>query len=295
MAALKKEIIKKENKKRIVFILKLLLLLALVYINFAYHSRVDLEDTPFSGLVKGILFYLTANLLISSVRIIVVYFYIRRKQLASSEDNVVLAINRIAAVLNVAVLIATFFLLVDLDWPSFFASFSLVAVATVLITKDYISNTINGLIIMLSDRVSLNDYVKVGSHLGKVVDITLSNVHLLDDAQHTIIIPNNTVFSSDIVNYTKKNTAYVEVNFEIKPEHLANIESLEEQLANHMMPFEDVIEPDTYELLLLQVLTDKILLRFRFALSKPVFEQKNKMQHWVLKKVVEWVTQYDVA
>ncbi len=302
MVALKKEIVKKEHHKRVAYIFKLLLLLVLVYINFTYQSWLSLHSETsvnqlwlnlhskiLTKIVKGASFYLAANLLISSVRMVIVYFHIRKKR--NSEDNVVLGINRIATILNASVLIATFFLLAELNWQAFFASFSLVAVATVLITKDYISNTINGLIIMLSDRVSLNDYVKVGNHTGKVVDITLSNVHLLDDARHMIIIPNSTVFSSDVVNYTKKASIYMEVNFELKPEYMANIDLLEEALIRHMEPFKDSIKRRTYELLLLQVLTDKIMLQFRFALSKPAFEQKSKMHHWVLKKVVQWVRQ----
>lgn len=289
----KKEIVRQEKRKRVVFIVKLLLLLGLLYVRFYYREWVVDEEGELSGWIKAVLFYLTANLLISLARIISVYLYIKQKQLANEENNVVLAINRIAILLNVAVLIGAFFLLVEIDWQTFFASFSLVAVATVLLTKDYISNTVNGLIIMVSDRISLNDYVKIGGHAGKVIDITLSNVHLLDDAKRMILIPNNTAFASDIINYTRKTTSYVEVNFDVKPEKVKDLNLLEGELIEAMHPYDELIKKNTYELMVEQVLTDKISLQFRFALRKPTFEKERELKHWVLKRVAHWVMAED--
>lgn len=288
----KKEIVRQENRKRVAFIVKLLLLLGLLYVRFYYREWVEAEE-HLSGLVKALVFYLTANLLISLARIMSVHVYIRGKQLENEEDNVVLAINRIAILLNVAVLIGAFFLLIEIDWQTFFASFSLVAVATVLLTKDYISNTVNGLIIMVSDRISLNDYVKIGGHAGKVVDITLSNVHLLDDARRTILIPNNTAFASDIINYTRKTTSYVEVNFDIKPEKIKDLNLLEGELVEAMHPYDELIKNNTYELVVEQVLTDKISLQFRFALRRPSFDKEREIKHRVLKTVAHWVMAED--
>lgn len=287
----KKEIVRQEYHKRLVFILKLLLLIGLLYVRIQYQEWLEGEDTSdyLPVLVRALLFYLTANLLISLARIISVHFYIRRMHLENEENNVVLAINRIAILLNGTALITTLFLLINLEWKEFFASFSLVAVATVLLTKDYISNTVNGLIIMVTDRISLNDYVKVGGHAGKVVDITLSNVHLLDDARRIILIPNNTVFSADIINYTRKSTSYVEVNFDVKPEKIKDLDLLEDQLREAMHPYDELVKKNTYELLVEQVLTDKVSLQFRFALKRPSFDKEKEIKHWVLKKVVNWV------
>lgn len=287
----KKEIVRQERHKRLVFILKFLFLLGLLYVNFHYQEW-GLEES-LSRMVRILLFYLTAHLLISLARIISVHFYIRRMHLENEENNVVLAINRIAALLNVAVLLAAVFLSFGLKWDEFFTSFSLVAVATVLLTKDYISNTVNGLIIMVSDRISLNDYVKIGGHAGKVVDITLSNVHLLDDARRTILIPNNTVFSADIVNYTRKSTIYVEANFDVKPEKIKDLDLLENQLIDAMHPYDEMVKKNSYELLVEQVLTDKVSLQFRFALKRPSFDKEKELKHWVLKRVVNWVMEED--
>lgn len=281
----RKRIVRQEIRKRALFTLKLLLLIGLLYVNFQYKTWIEEEQNFLSGIVRALLFYLLSNLLISLGRIVVVHLYIQQKQLKNEENNVILAINQIATLLNVAVLIATVFLLLDLSWQTFFTSFSLVAVATVILTKEYIANTVNGLIIMVSDRILLNDYVKIGNHTGKVVDITLSNVHLLDDAEHVVLIPNNTVFASDIINYTKKASGYVEVNFDIKPEVAKDLAQLEEQLIEAMQPHDHLIRKNSYELRVKNILMDKISLQFRFALQTPHVEKEKELQYRVLRKI----------
>ena len=284
-----KKIIKQENRKRAVFMVKLLMLIGLLYINFHYDAWMQSHEVFLSGVVKGLLFYLIANLLVSIVRIMLVHIYIRQKKLESEANNVVLAINRMATLLNVAVLIATAFLLLGLTWATFFTSFSLVAVATVILTKDYISNTVNGLIIMMSDRISLNDYIKVGHHKGKVIDITLSNVHLLDEAERIILIPNNTVFGSDIINYTRNGFRYVEVNFELKPEKLTGLSMLEQQLTEAIYPYAHLVRKDSYELRVIHVLMDKISLQFRFILHKPEIEKERELEYLLLRTIADQV------
>lgn len=285
----RKRIVRQEIRKRALFTFKLLLLIGLLYINFQYKAWIEEEQNFLSGIVRALLFYLLSNLLISLGRIVVVHLYIQQKQLKNKENNVILAINQIATLLNTAILVATVFLLLDLSWQTFFTSFSLVAVATVILTKEYISNTVNGLIIMVSDRILLNDYVKIGNHTGKVVDITLSNVHLLDDAEHVVLIPNNTVFASEIINYTKKAAGYVEVNFDIKPEAARDLAQLEDQLIEAMQPHDPLIRKNSYELRVKNILMDKFSLQFRFALQNPQVEKEKELRYWVLRKIARLV------
>ncbi len=282
----KKRVAKQENRKRAVFIFKLLLLAGLCYVSIQYQEWIKAQPVRMFDLIRSLIFYLSANILISLARIVFVYLYIRRKQLVK-ENNVVLAINRMATLLNAAILVASIILLSNLTWEAFFTSFSLVAVATVLLTKDYISNTVNGLILMVSDRIVLNDYIKIGSHTGKVVDITLSNVHLLNDAKHVILIPNNTVFASDVINYTRKASRYVEVDFEVKPDMIKDLTELEEQLIEAMRPYDSLVKKNSYELLVDHVASDEISLRFRFVLQASDMQKEKKLKHEILRKVTQ--------
>lgn len=281
----KKRIRQHELKRRVLFGLKLVLLLALVYVYTQYYDWLRAQDEMVLRLVKMLLFYLTANLLVSLGRTLLVYFYLKGKNPQPKQSSVVLAINRIATLLKRAALVIAGFLLFDLKWNDFFATFSLVAVATVLVTKDYISNTINGLVNMMGDRLSLGDQVKINGHEGKVVNITLSNVYIVDHEDHLITIPNNTVFAADIVNYGKQRAGRVAVPFELKPEH--GLGDWEERLREAMRPHDQWVKPDSYELVVREITTDKIVCAFTFTLKRPNYERAEELSGHLRRTIAQ--------
>ena len=281
----RKRIRQQEIRRRVLFAVKLMLLLAITYVYVQHHPWLRAQEGLWLRSAKMLLFYLSANLAISLGRTVLVYVYLRSNAPNPKQSSVVLAINRIATLLKGAALIIACFLLFDLKWNDFFATFSLVAVATVLLTKDYISNTINGLINMMADRLSLGDYVKVGDYEGKVVNITLSNVYLVDDEDHLITIPNNTVFAADVINYHKQQAGRVAVPFEIKPYRAIN--ELEQQLQEAMRPHDPWVKPDSYELIVKHLAADKVDCLFTFTLLKPDYERASVLKKHLLRTLVQ--------
>ena len=274
-----------EIRRRILFALKLALLLAIAYVYVQHHAWLRTQEVLWLRLAKMLLFYLSANLTISLGRTVLVYVYLRSNAPNPKQSSVVLAINRMATLLKGIAFVIACFLLFELKWNDFFATFSLVAVATVLLTKDYISNTINGLINMMADRLSLGDYIKIGAYEGKVVNITLSNVYLVDDEDHLITIPNNTVFAADIINHNKQRAGRVSVPFEIKPERV--IGEVEQQLREAMRPHDHLVNPESYELIVKQLTTDKIDCIFTFTLLKPNYERAVELKKQLLRTLAQ--------
>ena len=279
---------RQEIKRRVLFAFKLALLGGLTYLYVQHYAWLRVQDgmgLHLTNLTKMLLFYLSANLMISLGRTVLVYVYLRSNVPNPKQSSVVLAINRIATLLKGSAFIIACFLLFDLKWNDFFATFSLVAVATVLLTKDYISNTINGLINMMADRLSLGDYVKINGHEGKVVNITLSNVYLVDDEDHLITIPNNAVFAADITNHNKQRAGRVAVPFEMKPEQPIN--DLEQRLREAMHPYDHLVKPESYELIVKQLTTTKVDCIFTFTLLKPNYERALELKKHLLRTLVQ--------
>mgnify|MGYP001792398814 CR=1 FL=1 len=289
----KTHLVKKENRKRISFLLKLLLVAGLIYANIRYDYWISFFTAnnpdlavPLARVFRALLFILTSNLLISLARIVLVAVYIRRKNERSRERNVVLAINRMVTLLNITVIVVGGFLLFELEWDDFFSTFSLVAVATVLLTKDYISNTVNGLINMMSDQLALGDRVKIGTHEGTIKDITLSNVYLEDEEENHIIIPNNTVFAADVINYNQQRGELVEVPVELHPDTVGNITEWETRIKESLQPFHSYINLAKVKVRLQHVSTDKVQLvvQFRSKTSSP--GRKKEMIHTILQQFI---------
>ena len=280
-----------EYRRRIYFLLKLLLLASLLYVNYRFSDFLE-EEFFYTRILRSVIFFLTSHLLVSLVRIAIVYFYVLRKNLQErEEDNVVLAINRIATLISGAAFIAAVFLLFEITWQTFFTSFSLVAVASVILTKDYISNMVNGMIFMVTDRFVLGDFVKVGNFEGKIINITLSSVHLRTEEGDFVAIPNNTVYAADIINYSRRESGLINVSFDIKPALLKDTAPLMDALESATRDYDKLIQKNSYELIVRNITTDKVQVSFQFYLKTPDPELEREVRQHALQQVSQAIAQ----
>ncbi len=178
-------------------------------------------------LINFLVFALGANLVIIALSL----FYRRRKRLAPGlSDNVLAGLNNIFYLLLAGGIPITVLGMFGIDARTLFTSLSIVAAAIAIVSKDYFNEIISGIIISFSRDISINDYVKVGEHKGKILDINLSKISLLNEDDDIIFIPNHKVFSSEIINYTTKEIKRVNIPFEVDLKLLSTIEELENNL-----------------------------------------------------------------
>lgn len=76
------------------------------------------------------------------------------------------------------------------------------AVAIGLSLKDQLSNFAAGIMIVTFRPFVRGDYVQISNHTGTVTEITLVNTHLTTTNNHDVIIPNSSITTSAVVNYT---------------------------------------------------------------------------------------------
>ena len=76
------------------------------------------------------------------------------------------------------------------------------AVAIGLALKDQLSNFAAGIMIVTFKPFVKGDYVQISSYTGTVGEITLVNTHLTTINNHDVIIPNSSITTSAVVNYT---------------------------------------------------------------------------------------------
>lgn len=165
---------------------------------------------------RALIVFLGPSTAVSFLRLIIIYWYIRKHRLKPNiKDNFILGINRIVSILNTAFGIIAFMIFMGIAPLEFLTSITIVAAAIAVTFKDYITNMINGLIIMFSDRLSLGDHIKVQDTEGKILDITLINVILQNEDNDMVIVPNSVIFSSVIINQSKQNIKKLSIEFEL--------------------------------------------------------------------------------
>ncbi len=136
--------------------------------------------------------------------------------------------------------------------------------------------------------VTIGDQVSIDGNKGKILDITLTNVHLLNDDDDIIYIPNNKVFSSEIINYTRRELKRTSIEFEVDPLIISDIEGLERRLIEILAPHIHEIQPGTCQLKTVSVKKDVLQLKFQYILNEPLNKEVDKkIRRFFIRRLVK--------
>lgn len=98
-----------------------------------------------------------------------------------------------------------------IDVTSLIAVLSVAGLALSLALQGTLSNLAGGIVILTTKPLHVGDYVAVGGSEGHVEEIGMTYLKLLTYDHLTVFIPNSTVTSSNIVNYTLDGKRRVEL------------------------------------------------------------------------------------
>lgn len=278
--------VKKENKKRVRFIFKVALFSSILFsTNYFYKDLIELGIPD--HFLHALIFYLYADLTISLARLIIVFFYQRKNKIGKDvKNNFEVGINHIANILHTFVFIGAVLTLFEIEVIPLITSLSIVAAAIAILSKDYISNMINGMIIMFSDELAIGDEIKIGDVRGKIVDITLVNMHIVNDDEDLIYIPNSLILTSQILNFTKRRVKKVSFDFDLKNTLLKDVEAVEEYIKESLEPYKSSIVSDSYNLRIIKINEAYTSLKFQFILLKNSKIQERDIRRVALRRVL---------
>jgi small-conductance mechanosensitive channel len=287
--------------RRLTIISKFLILIGLTYISLEGIPLVDFlpaikykyhETINFYGSVT---FSLTIFLLILDfIQVLLVKFYKRKHQL-KYDDNFVIGISHIYNLLVVGGIFFGILSLFRIDVRAAFTSLSIIFAGLAILTKEYVANLLSGMIITFSGHLSIGDQVMIGKHKGKIMDITLQNIHLRNEDDDYIYIPCNTVFFTEVINYTKMTFKRTSIEFEMNSKNLESIEVLEAKIIETLAPFYDKIDPESYYLRVADILKDRIQLKFQYILKEPNRELERLIRRKTVRKLVEIIHQKEIS
>ena len=218
-------------------------------------------------------------------------WWYRRRHKVRGDDNFVVGVGQIYSLLLAMGIIVGILSLFRINVRELFTSLSIIFAGIAILTKDYVSNMINGMIITFSGQLGIGDNVRIGQHRGKITDITLQNIHLLNDDDDMIYIPNNLVLTSEVVNYTKREVKRTSIDFDIDLKHLKTVEDLEKSLTDALTPFQDLIQPDSYYLRVAEVKKDSVAMKFQYILKEPNKNLERQIRRRTIRRLVEIISE----
>jgi small-conductance mechanosensitive channel len=286
--------------RKATLIFKLLILIGL--------SFIALEDIPVSDLLPplkskyraiadfygGTAVKLAIFLLILDFfQVLLLYFYKRRNRI-KHDDNFVVGVGHIYNILVVGGILFGVLSIFKINVREAFTSISIIFAGLAILTKEYVANLLSGMIITFSGHLSIGDQVLIGKQKGKIMDITLQNIHLRNEDDDYIYIPCNTVFFTEVINYTKMVIKRTSIEFEINIKNLESVETLEAAIIETLSPFHDKIDPESYYLRVAEILKDRVLLKFQYILKEPNRELERLIRRKTVRRLVQIMHQKEV-
>lgn len=268
-------------------ILSLFILLGLRIFSGWWSPWVQGYEHPILLVLNFLIFAIGGQLVVN----ILAWFWRRSKNIAANhKDTVIVGLQNIYYLLLAGATVMTILGFWGIDSRTLFTTLSIVAAAIAIISKDFISEIISGIIISFSREVSINDYVKIGAYKGRVMDLNITKIALLNEDDELVFIPNNTVFTSEIINYTKRGTRRVNIEFAINLAALTTIEALEHDLIHAISDFREYIEPDSYNLRITELTKDSVSCKFSYLIKQREREIERDIRKKTVRQVVDFVS-----
>src|SRR5688500_11711468 len=111
------------------------------------------------------------------LRLFMLFIY-KKRNTTKGKDNFVIGINTITYLLSSIIIVIAVLVILRVNVRGLFTSISIIAAAIAIISKDYISNAINGMILMFNNQITIGDYIRIGTNEGKITHISLMNIQL---------------------------------------------------------------------------------------------------------------------
>jgi small-conductance mechanosensitive channel len=265
------------------------MLIILVSLRKSFISLINTLEPP-ERFAVTLYHALVVFLTIEAARLMTIAFY--RPQGGVKKDNFTAGLSQIARIvygLIFGILVLSMF---SISMKETITTLSVLAAALALITKDYISNLINGMYMTLARIVNIGDTVMITETKGKIIDITLSNVHLLNEDDDIVYIPNNNVFSSQIINYTRRELKKSSIDFELDITQIDQLEKIEKEIIFALNELQDLIQPGSMVLKVNSIRHEYCSFKFQYILNDTLNkEHDNKVKRQVISFVMRYSLQ----
>ncbi len=274
--------------KILIIIIEALLVSGSVFSIYYFDTQKVIKHHAVKALLSFVFYVISIDL----IRRVINYIYKTRRSIPYyKNDNFNYGINNISRFIIFLGLIATIFGLFGIDLKSLLTSLSIVAAAIAIITKDYITDFMIGLYFSFSKEFEINDYVQFGTQKGKVHEISMLKIKLLNDDDDLVIIPNSKIYGNDIINYTKKDIRSLSIDFQIDIQSVQSIEALENDLISALSDFDEYLERESFNLKIVELKKDYIDIKFQYILKKFDRELQSKIRRKTVRRVFNFLSE----
>jgi small-conductance mechanosensitive channel len=274
---------------KIKFLLNFLLLGLTFYLKFINTDSASLiaKNYQLQAILAFAIFYFVIYLASNAFK----FLYSRKHKIPrDKKNNVHFGVENIA---NVLIAIAFMLLILSMFGVQpieLITSLTIVAAAFAILTKEYIADFLSGIYLSFSNTFEINDQVKIDNQKGKVVEISMLKVKILNEDDDIVIIPNIKVHSNEIINYTKRDARLMTIDFQIALKYIDSLDQLEKEIINSLDSFKVHIEEKSYTLKVVEMKMDYLDLKFQYTIKQSDLELVKKIRRKTIREVFNFIS-----
>ncbi len=155
---------------------------------------------------------------------------------ASIEQLLLNLMSMVVIILWIASVMSQF----GFDIVSVVAGLGIAGIAVGFAAQATLANFISGITILIEQSFQVGDWVRINDQEGKVVQIALRTTQILTRDNITVIFPNSTVASAEVINLTSKNLIRFDIEVRIALE--ADIQQARELILAVLAATDEVVE-----------------------------------------------------
>jgi MscS family membrane protein len=276
-------------KKYWIVIINAVLLFGVIYLKFfnAVTSKIITDYYQLQSVLAFVIFYIAINFFSNAAK----YFYSKKNNIPlNKKNNVHFGIENIANFTVGAGLFIMFLSIFGINPSELITSLTIVAAAFAILTKEYIVDFLSGVYLSFSNTFEINDFVKIDYQKGKIVEIGMMKVKILNDDDDIVIIPNSKVYYSEIINYTKRDVRLMTIDFQIALKYIDSIEQLEKEIISSLKSFSAYIEPKSYNLKVVEMKMDYLEVKFQYTLILVDMDLQRKIRKKTIREVFNFIS-----
>ncbi|MBD1426828.1 mechanosensitive ion channel family protein [Sphingobacterium arenae] len=283
----------KKDTNPLQFIIKLASWI-LLYTSFWYFDAFYKQHPWLDRLSNGINLFLSASIIFSIGRYMIITIYNKRHEKRIVRGNFVLGINRLTVVLNTTMAVICIMIALGIDPREFVTSMTIVAMAVAVTFREYITNLLSGLFIMFSDQLSVGDRVRIGEHKGRIIDINFSSLVIQNEDDDMVMVPNNMVFTSPMVNLSSHRSTFFLVKFDLPLEIGVEVKKLEENIRALLVNHPYLTNEDELDLKIIKIGKDHIKYKIELHATSSSSKVHKQVENEVFREILKFKQNFEV-
>ena len=236
-----------------------------------------------------ILTFLLLYIILHMTKIMILSGYRRRNKFKEEHyDNLTIGISYLMTILHLIIFTIYLFYYFHVDIISLLTVMGLFFAGLAWLLKDYFVNVMNGLILMFSKNLMIGNYVLVNGYKGIIRNITFLYTIIRTDEGNLMYVPNSSILSNEVLNYSQARTKNIVFNFDLPVKHFNKIDQLTQEISKKLQDEYPELVKD-FDMRIGKIKTKSANIIYQVTLKKYTFKIEKEVTNFIKQNILEYM------